>query len=140
MNGDHLVDIADLSVVWVWAQFYQDELPLLKRDLPMTVTTSSYPGEKFNGKISVIDPFISDTMRTAACGLMSKTPTSSCGPTCMWMLSANGHGRRRRCARGLPCCRPASTIVSWIKVKADFSRASSNSVASMVTSTKSSRA
>ena len=64
MNGDHLVDIADLSVVWVWAQFYQDELPMLKRDLPMTVTTSSYPGEKFNGKISVIDPFISDTMRT----------------------------------------------------------------------------
>src|SRR5438093_5369644 len=64
MNGDHLVDIADLSVVWVWAQFYQDELPMLKRDLPMTVTTSSYPGEKFNGKISVIDPFISDAMRT----------------------------------------------------------------------------
>ena len=64
MNGDHLVDIADLSVVWVWAQFYQDELPMLKRELPMTVTTSSYPGEKFNGKISVIDPFISDTMRT----------------------------------------------------------------------------
>ncbi len=64
MNGDHLVDIADLSVVWVWAQFYQDELPMLKRDLPMTVTTSSYPGEKFNGKITVIDPFISDTMRT----------------------------------------------------------------------------
>ena len=64
MTGEHLVDIADLSVVWVWAQFYQDELPMLKRDLPMTVTTSSYPGEKFNGKISVIDPFISDAMRT----------------------------------------------------------------------------
>ncbi len=64
MNGDHLVDIADLSVVWVWAQFYQDELPMLKRGLPMTVTTASYPGEKFQGKVSVIDPFISDTMRT----------------------------------------------------------------------------
>ena len=64
MTGEHLVDIADLSVVWVWAQFYQDELPMLKRDLPITVTTSSYPGEKFNGKISVIDPFISDAMRT----------------------------------------------------------------------------
>jgi Cu(I)/Ag(I) efflux system membrane fusion protein len=64
MVGDHLVDIADLSVVWVWAQFYQDELPMLKRGLPMTVTTSSYPGEKFNGKISVIDPFINDALRT----------------------------------------------------------------------------
>jgi Cu(I)/Ag(I) efflux system membrane fusion protein len=64
MNGDHLVDIADLSVVWVWAQFYQDELPMLKKDLPITITSSSYPGEKFNGKISVIDPFINDATRT----------------------------------------------------------------------------
>jgi Cu(I)/Ag(I) efflux system membrane fusion protein len=64
MIGDHLVDIADLSVVWVWAQFYQDELPMLKKDLPITITSSSYPGEKFPGKISVVDPFISDTTRT----------------------------------------------------------------------------
>jgi Cu(I)/Ag(I) efflux system membrane fusion protein len=64
MIGDHLVDIADLSVVWVWAQFYQDELPMLKKDLPITLTSSSYPGEKFPGKISVVDPFINDTTRT----------------------------------------------------------------------------
>ena len=64
MNGDHLVDIADLSVVWVWAQFYQDELPMLKKGLPVTITTSSYPGEKLDGTISVIDPFINDAMRT----------------------------------------------------------------------------
>lgn len=64
MNGDHIVDIADLSVVWVWAQFYQDELPMLKKGLPVIITTSSYPGEKLTGKISVIDPFINDTMRT----------------------------------------------------------------------------
>ena len=64
MNGDHLVDIADLSVIWVWAAFYQDELPMLKKDLPVTISTSSYPGEKFDGKISVVDPFINDAMRT----------------------------------------------------------------------------
>jgi Cu(I)/Ag(I) efflux system membrane fusion protein len=63
MVGDHLVDIADLSVVWVWAQFYQDELPLLKKGLPISLTTSSYPGEKFDGKISVVDPFINDALR-----------------------------------------------------------------------------
>ncbi len=64
MIGDHLVDIADLSVVWVWAQFYQDELPMLKKDLPITITSSSYPGEQFKGKISVVDPFINDATRT----------------------------------------------------------------------------
>jgi membrane fusion protein, copper/silver efflux system len=63
--GDHLVDVADLSTVWVWVQFYQDELSLLKTGLPVTITTSSYPGEKFTGKISVVDPFINNEMRTA---------------------------------------------------------------------------
>ncbi|MSU57651.1 MAG: efflux RND transporter periplasmic adaptor subunit [Pedosphaera sp.] len=64
MMGDHLVDVADLSAVWVWAQFYQDELPMLKKDLPLTVTSSSYPGKKFSGKISLIDPFINEATRT----------------------------------------------------------------------------
>jgi membrane fusion protein, copper/silver efflux system len=63
--GDHLVDVADLSTVWVWVQFYQDELSLLKTGLPVTITTSSYPGGKFNGKVSVVDPFINNEMRTA---------------------------------------------------------------------------
>ena len=65
MNGDHIVDVADLSVVWVWAQFYQDELPMLKKGLPVTISSSSYPGEKLAGKIALIDPFISDATRTA---------------------------------------------------------------------------
>jgi membrane fusion protein, copper/silver efflux system len=65
MAGDHLVDLADLSVVWVWAEFYQDELPMLKRGLPVIVTTSSHPNEKFTGTVDLIDPFINDAKRTS---------------------------------------------------------------------------
>ena len=64
MTGDHLVDVADLSVVWVWAQFYENELALLKKGLPVTLTTSARPGEKFPGHISVVDPFINEASRT----------------------------------------------------------------------------
>jgi Cu(I)/Ag(I) efflux system membrane fusion protein len=64
MTGDHLMDVADLSEVWVWAEFYQDELPMMKKGLPVAVSSSSYPGEKFDGEISVIDPFMNETMRT----------------------------------------------------------------------------
>ena len=38
---------------------------MLKKGLPVTITMSSYPGEKFDGKIVVIDPFINDALRTA---------------------------------------------------------------------------
>ncbi|HXT10117.1 MAG TPA: efflux RND transporter periplasmic adaptor subunit [Candidatus Angelobacter sp.] len=63
--GDRVVEIADLSVVWVWAQFYQEDLAMLKKGLPVTVTTSAYPGEKFDGKIVAIEPSINDASRTA---------------------------------------------------------------------------
>lgn len=61
--GDRLVGIADLSAVWVWAQVYQDELPMLKVGMPVVITTSSYPGEQFRGTISVMDPFLNDVQR-----------------------------------------------------------------------------
>jgi Cu(I)/Ag(I) efflux system membrane fusion protein len=65
MTGDHLVDVADLSAVWVWAQFYEDELSMLKRGLAVTITSAAYPGEKFEGKIAVLDPFLNEGSRTA---------------------------------------------------------------------------
>jgi membrane fusion protein, copper/silver efflux system len=63
--GDLLVEVADLSRVWVWGDFYQSELPLLQRGEKVTATTRSYPDEKFEGVIALIDPFIDPTRRTA---------------------------------------------------------------------------
>lgn len=62
--GDHLVDIVDLSSVWVWAEFYENELPLLKPGLSITITSSSHPGLAFPGRIAVVDPFLNEQKRT----------------------------------------------------------------------------
>jgi Cu(I)/Ag(I) efflux system membrane fusion protein len=62
--GEHLVDIVDLSSVWVWAQFYETELPLLKKGLPVTISIPGDPDTSFSGTISVLDPFINETTRT----------------------------------------------------------------------------
>jgi len=63
--GDMLVEVADLSVVWVWAEFYENELSMLKVGQKFTITAKSYPGEKFEGTLSVINPFLDQTKRTA---------------------------------------------------------------------------
>jgi len=63
--GDMLVEIADLSLVWVWAEFYETELSMLEVGQTIGITTKSYPGEKFQGTISVINPFLDETKRTA---------------------------------------------------------------------------
>jgi Cu(I)/Ag(I) efflux system membrane fusion protein len=62
--GDHLVDLVDLSSVWVWAEFYENELPLLKPGLPVTVTSSALPGFALSGRIATVDPFLDPVKRT----------------------------------------------------------------------------
>ncbi|HUE35938.1 MAG TPA: efflux RND transporter periplasmic adaptor subunit, partial [Candidatus Acidoferrum sp.] len=56
--------LTDLQTVYVWANFYQEDLPLLKEGLPVDITTSAWPGESFEGKIAVIDPFLDSDTRT----------------------------------------------------------------------------
>ena len=63
--GDMLVEVADLSVVWVWAEFYETELSMLNVGQKFAITTKSYPAEKFDGTLSVINPFLDQTKRTA---------------------------------------------------------------------------
>src|SRR5947207_420832 len=63
--GDMLVEVADLSVVWVWAEFYENELSMLQAGQEFAITTASYPGEIFQGTISVINPFLDPPKRTA---------------------------------------------------------------------------
>ncbi len=80
MPGDRVVEVADLSTVWVWAQFYENELALLKKGTPVTISSSAYPGEKFNGKISLIDPFLNDASRTSRVRIDVENPSMKLRP------------------------------------------------------------
>jgi RND family efflux transporter MFP subunit len=64
-TGDMLVEVADLSDVWVWAEFYEDELSMLSVGQKFAISAKTYLGEKFEGTISVINPFLDETKRTA---------------------------------------------------------------------------
>ncbi|HTI69097.1 MAG TPA: efflux RND transporter periplasmic adaptor subunit [Candidatus Limnocylindria bacterium] len=74
MAGDHLVDVADLSTVWVWVQFYEEELSLLKKGLPVTITSSAYPQAVFSGMVGLVDPFVSESLRTVRVRVEVKNP------------------------------------------------------------------
>ena len=64
-TGDPLVEVADLSSVWVWADFYEDELAMLKQGQKVVVTTKSFPDDKFEGEIALINPFLDVANRTS---------------------------------------------------------------------------
>jgi Cu(I)/Ag(I) efflux system membrane fusion protein len=63
--GDHLVDVADLTTVWVWADFYESELAGLKAGQKVEVTTNSFPDTAFEGEIAVVDQFVDAMKRTS---------------------------------------------------------------------------
>jgi Cu(I)/Ag(I) efflux system membrane fusion protein len=64
MAGDPLVEVVDLSAVWVWVDFYQDDLPLLSNGLSVTITSETDPDWRAEGTIALIEPFLDAAKRT----------------------------------------------------------------------------
>lgn len=65
MPGEKLFDIADLSSVWITADIYEFELPLIKVGDPATVQLSYLPGKQFSTHIDYIYPVLEGETRTA---------------------------------------------------------------------------
>jgi len=65
MPGEKLFDIVDFSTVWVVADIYESELPLIKVGAPAIISLSYWPGKEFSSKIDYIYPTLSGETRTA---------------------------------------------------------------------------
>lgn len=64
-RGDKLMTIVNLSRLWLWVNFYENEVGLLHEGLPVTVVLPAFPGLKFEGRIGAINPSIDPVKRTA---------------------------------------------------------------------------
>ncbi|WP_420265847.1 efflux RND transporter periplasmic adaptor subunit [Candidatus Magnetominusculus dajiuhuensis] len=62
--GEKLFDVADLSTLWVIADIYENELPMIKLGQTATITLSYYPDMKLTAKIDYIYPGIAADTRT----------------------------------------------------------------------------
>ena len=63
--GTTLLDVADLSKVWVLASVYEYELPFVHHGQPATMRLSYLPERTFTGKVSLVYPAIEAATRTA---------------------------------------------------------------------------
>lgn len=64
MQGDVIYTIANLSNVWMMANVYEYEMSWVKVGQEVEITTPTYPGEAFIGKITFIEPFLDDKTRS----------------------------------------------------------------------------
>ena len=63
--GMRLYRLADLGIVWVQSQIYEQDLSLLKLGQEAEVSLSYLPDRKFRGRITYIYPTVDEKTRTA---------------------------------------------------------------------------
>ena len=59
-----LYSLADLSTVWVLADVYEYEIPLVELGQQATMTLSYFPGQTFKGKVTYVYPTLETKTRT----------------------------------------------------------------------------
>jgi membrane fusion protein, copper/silver efflux system len=64
-RGRTLFKLADLSVVWVEADFHESDLPALRAGAKAILTADAWPGQRMEGRVEQILPYLSEPNRTA---------------------------------------------------------------------------
>ena len=66
--------IADLSVVWIEAELYESEIPLIDLGHEVSVELSYLPGRQFTGKVSYIYPYLDEKTRRGRVRIEAENP------------------------------------------------------------------
>jgi RND family efflux transporter MFP subunit len=78
--GTKLLDMAELSRVWVLADVYEYELPFVRLGQAATMTLSYLPARTFEGRVTLIYPVLSETTRTVKVRLEFPNPDFTLRP------------------------------------------------------------
>ncbi len=64
MAGETLYRIADISVVWLMADLYEQDVPSVSVGQEVSIELPFFPGEKLTGRISYLYPYLENMTRT----------------------------------------------------------------------------
>jgi RND family efflux transporter MFP subunit len=78
--GTTLLELADLSRVWVMAAVYEYELPFVRQGQQATMTLSYLPGRTFEGRVSLVYPTLDPATRTVQVRLEFANPDGELKP------------------------------------------------------------
>lgn len=63
--GTKLYELADLAIVWVYAEIYEQDLPYVQLGQEATMTLSYLPDRTFRGRVTYVYPTVDEKTRTA---------------------------------------------------------------------------
>lgn len=79
-TGDPVELLLPGKSVWIYAQVYEYEAPLVKQGQTMVVTSSALPGERFETKVMAVDPILDPMTRTMRVRGLVSTPDATLRP------------------------------------------------------------
>lgn len=79
-NSKPLFAIADPAQVWLVAQIFEKDIPLVKIGLSATVRLDSYPGQVFTGRLNYVAPSLDSSTRTLAVRATIDNPNGKLKP------------------------------------------------------------
>ncbi len=72
--GERIYRLADLSTVWVHAQIYEKDLPVLREGQAASIRTSYGPERKFEGAVQLLLPEVLEQTRTTTARIVLPNP------------------------------------------------------------------
>ena len=74
-EGDPLYSITDLSTVWVKADVYESDLPMVRLGQAVEITAEALPGTPLSGRVSFIEPTLNPQTRTVPVRIQVLNPS-----------------------------------------------------------------
>jgi membrane fusion protein, copper/silver efflux system len=78
--GMTLLEVADLSTVWIEAEVYEKDMPLVHQGQMIEATVDSLPGRTFVGQVLLVYPRVSTTTRTVGVRFSVDNPKGELRP------------------------------------------------------------
>jgi Cu(I)/Ag(I) efflux system membrane fusion protein len=63
-EGMELYELADLRRIWCVFEVYENDLRFVRTGMAVAITSDAYPGETFNGSVTLIEPTLNQETRT----------------------------------------------------------------------------
>jgi RND family efflux transporter MFP subunit len=78
--GTNLYMIADLSDVWVNAEIFESDAPLVREGMPAEISVAALPGEALSGTIAYVYPTLEDRTRSMRARITVPNPGAKLKP------------------------------------------------------------
>ncbi|MDP4217673.1 MAG: efflux RND transporter periplasmic adaptor subunit [Bacteroidota bacterium] len=104
-NGNNLFTISDLKNVWVLANVYESSIPLIRTGDSVNVTTLSYPGKVFRGKVDKIMNVLDPTNKVMKVRIMLPNPGYLLKPEMFANVTLNNTENKRM------LCVPSNALI-----------------------------